>query len=317
MDCSLDIIIVNWNTGRQLYNCLTSISCADKEGFTLKRVVVVDNASTDSSLDGISKMDIPLKVIRNPKNRGFAAACNQGAEGSSADYLLFLNPDTMLFNNSLSVPLDCMNREENKGIGICGIALIDDSGKVVRSCARFPTAMHFIAKMLMLDRVVPIKYFNHKMVEWDHGSTRIVDQVIGAFFLVRRELFVQLGGFDEQFFVYFEEVDLSYRAFKLGFRSLYIADACAYHKGGGSSEKVKGVRLFYSIRSRILYGFKHLSFMSSVILLLSSLIIEPFSRLISAAVHLSMEEAKQVIYAYSMLFKEAPNIVKRAKLNRI
>src|SRR5438094_1323064 len=99
-DCmtdTLDIIIVNWNAGKPFRDCLLSIKNAKKSGFNLTRVVVVDNGSTDGSLDAIHTAGLPLTVIRNPENRGFAAACNQGAKESKADYLLFLNPDTRLF----------------------------------------------------------------------------------------------------------------------------------------------------------------------------------------------------------------------------
>src|SRR5271156_1399355 len=99
---SLDIIIVNWNAGSQLQQCLDSIRTANFDGFELLRVVVVDNASSDGSADHLPPGNVPLSVIRNTTNRGFAAACNQGAMDSSASYLLFLNPDIVLASDSLS-----------------------------------------------------------------------------------------------------------------------------------------------------------------------------------------------------------------------
>ena len=98
---SLDIVIVNWNAGDQLQRCLATIP-ANPDGYALSRVVVVDNASTDQSLAGLNMPGLPLKVIRNAENRGFGAACNQGAVDSHADYLLFLNPDTLLERDSAS-----------------------------------------------------------------------------------------------------------------------------------------------------------------------------------------------------------------------
>jgi len=106
----LDIVIVNWNSGEQLKSCLESIVKTDKTGFELNKVVVVDNASSDNSLFGLEEIDLPLKIIRNSTNRGFAAACNQGAKESDADYLLFLNPDTVLFKDSLSKPIAFMEK---------------------------------------------------------------------------------------------------------------------------------------------------------------------------------------------------------------
>src|SRR5687768_14969241 len=93
---AVGIVIVNWNAGDQLRACLQSIAAASWVSATLSRVAVVDNASTDSSLEGAAVFDLPLEIIRNPENRGFAAACNQGAGHAAVDYLLFLNPDARL-----------------------------------------------------------------------------------------------------------------------------------------------------------------------------------------------------------------------------
>ena len=140
----LDIIIVNWNAGHQLRDCLESIMAAKRDGFFLDRVVVVDNASTDSSLCLSGSLKVPLVLIRNTANRGFGAACNQGADGSRADYLLFLNPDTCLFTESLSKPVQFMEHHPGgKHTGICGVQLVNDKGEVSRSCSRFPTVLSY------------------------------------------------------------------------------------------------------------------------------------------------------------------------------
>jgi GT2 family glycosyltransferase len=299
---SIDIIIVNWNAGRQLYDCLKSITAIDCKGFELSRVVVVDNASTDGSIEDIQKLGLPLTLIRNAENRGFATACNQGAKGSTTDYLLFLNPDTRLFADSVSKPIHFMEGPENEKIGICGIKLIDDDGEVNRTCARYPTACMFFSKMLGLDRMFPRIFPSHFMTEWDHNENRVVDQVMGAFFLVRRSLSEKLRGFDERFFIYFEEVDFSFRASQIGWSSFYFADAKSYHRGGGSSEQVKAKRLFYSLRSRILYGHKHLGSFSATGLTLGTLFLEPFARLTLGIVRRSGKEILETLKAYMMLW---------------
>src|SRR4051794_36691693 len=97
----LDIVIVNWNTGLQLAACIDSIALANRGSVRLNRVVIVDNASTDGSIENVTCSSLPLTIIRNGENRGFAKACNQGAKGSVADFLLFLNPDTVLTADSL------------------------------------------------------------------------------------------------------------------------------------------------------------------------------------------------------------------------
>jgi N-acetylglucosaminyl-diphospho-decaprenol L-rhamnosyltransferase len=275
---TLDIIIVNWNSWELLCECIKSVAMADQDGFKLNRVVIIDNASEDSfSIDSLYYLKLPLTVIQNKKNMGFAAACNQGAKGSSADYLLFLNPDTCLFKDSLVKPLAFMGQAENCKIGIVGIQLIDEMNCVVSTCARFPTTAMFFSKMLGLDKLSPHYFPSHFMRDWDHGKTCEVDQVMGAFFMIRRQLFETMDGFDERFFVYFEEVDLSYRVYNSGWKTVYLANAQVYHKGGGASEKVKSARLFYSLHSRILYGYKHFSWFSATLLMAGTIFISPFA----------------------------------------
>jgi GT2 family glycosyltransferase len=110
-----------------------------------------------------------------------------------------------------------------------------------------------------LSRWAPALFPRHLLGADECRATRDVDQVIGAYFMIRRPLFDALGGFDERFFVYFEEVDLSLRARHAGYRSVYFHDARAYHRGGLSSDQVKAARLYYSLRSRLLYAWKHFS----------------------------------------------------------
>ncbi len=313
MGAAVDIIIVNWNAGRQLRDCLQSIIAVGKDVFELKRVVVVDNASRDGSADGLDSLEPPLSVVRNKENRGFGAACNQGAAGSVADYLLFLNPDVRLYENSLIEPLTFMERPENRDIGIAGIQLIDDTGKVSRTCARFPTPKTYLHKMLGLDRLLPTRFPDYFMTDWDHAESREVDHVIGAFFLVRRSVFEALGGFDEHFFVYLEDLDFSLRARGAGWRSFYLAEARAYHKGGGTSEQVKATRLFYSLRSRILYGYKHFSWASATGLMLGTLLLEPLARLALGAARRSGKGIFETIKGYSMLWSAVPALLQASR----
>ncbi|KJE27071.1 glycosyltransferase like 2 family protein [Geobacillus kaustophilus] len=301
---TLDIVIVNWNSGLQLKDCLSSIIKTNKTGLSIDRVVVVDNNSQDESISSIIdlKKELPLEIIYNEENKGFGAACNQGALNSKADYLLFLNPDTMLFENSLINPLSFMEKPENKKIGIIGVQLLEEDGTVNRSCSKFPKAIHFVNKAFGLNRLAPNIFPTYKMETWDHNENRQVDQVLGAFFLVRRELFEKLNGFDERFFVYFEEVDFSYRAFKEGYYSYYLADAQVFHKGGGVSEQIKATRLFYSLRSRIQYSLKNHSLLNSIILIIVSLTVELFSRSCIAIAKGSLKQLKETLQGYSMLF---------------
>lgn len=306
----LTIVIVNWNAGAQLAAAVNSI-IQHHNGF-VDSVVVIDNASTDDSLaiiEDLTALPFSLNIIRNIENRGFAAASNQGAALASSEYLLFLNPDTRLFENSLSLPLAFMQEAANATVGICGVQLLDEGGRVSRSCARFPSLSCFVAHILGVDRILPS--MAHVMAEWSHDQTCDVNQVIGAFFLVRRKLFVGLGGFDEQFFVYFEEVDFSHRAHQAGWRSVYLAEAQAFHAGGGTSQQVKAHRLFYSLRSRLLYGFKHFTPWQAWILVLITLSIEPVMRIFFSIVKNSLNDVRNTLCAYGMLWRDLDGIIKR------
>jgi len=305
----VDIIIVNWNAGSLLRDCVRSIGETGQVGFKFGQVVIVDNDSTDGSLDGLASPTLPLKIICNTENKGFAAACNQGAQGSRADYLLFLNPDTRLFADSLSVPLAYMESGQNQSVGICGIQLIDERGEVSRSCTRFPTMRMFYSKIFGLDRLFPEFFQSHFMEEWEHTESREVDHVIGAFFLLRRRLFEQLDGFDERFFVYLEDLDFSLRARKSGWTSSYLADVRAYHQGGGASEQIKAKRLFYSLRSRILYGYKHFTPRQATLLLVGTLCFEPFTRLTFNLLQGAFKSARETISGYRMLYRALPGIM--------
>ncbi len=311
MIASVSIVIVNWNAGPQLFNCLQSIINVRVSEIELQRVIVVDNASDDGSSDRLEVLSLPFTLIKNAKNLGFAAACNIGAKLCDSDYILFLNPDMRLFPDSLQLPINFMQQPENKKTGICGIQLIDDLGEVSRTCARFPSLSMLILNMLGLDHVSPRLLKSHFMKEWDHCTNRQVEHVIGAFFLVRNNLFKKLNGFDERFFVYLEDLDFSFRALSLGWFSYYLADVQAYHKGGGTSQQIKARRLFYSLRSRILYCYKHFNWWCATALMLGTLILQPLARLVFAILNKSFLQVEETLKGYSMLYRATPRLLLR------
>jgi N-acetylglucosaminyl-diphospho-decaprenol L-rhamnosyltransferase len=300
---SLDIIIVNWNAGPQLNNCLESIVSAKRDSFKLGSVVVVDNNSTDGSINNLPQLDLPLIIIGNRENRGFAAACNQGAADSQSNYILFLNPDTLLFTDTLSNAINFMEQPLNGRIGICGIRLVDEFGENQISCARFPTARIMIGKATGLSKYFPQSFPDHLLHPAELSHNMHVEQVIGAFFLVRKELFFKLKGFDERFFVYFEEVDFSLRARYQGYMSYYLADTRMYHKGGGCSENDKGNRLFYSLQSRITYWLKHFTKIDCVVMISFIFTIEFIGRSFYALSRRSLLELNDTLAAYKKLIK--------------
>lgn len=288
----LTVVVVNWNAGDQLRRCLESL-----EGNY--PAIVVDNASTDGSCDGIDSMD-NVTLINAGENLGFGKACNLGAKQVSSEYVLFLNPDAAVFPGTIERSLQAMDAPDNANVGICGVQLVDESGKVERSCARFPAAVRLLAQTIGLDRV--FRNLSHMMIDWSHESTREVDQVMGAFFLVRKKVFDSLHGFDERFYMYFEEVDLAQRAHRTGWRSLYLADVQAFHEGGGTSNQIKANRLFYVLRSRLVYADKHFSRMSTCLVITATCLLEPVSRSALALSRRSWTELRETWQGFSMLW---------------
>jgi len=214
--------------------------------------------------------------------------------------ILFLNPDARLMPSSLSVSSRFLQDPENAHVGIVGVQLIGDDGSVQRTCARFPTPYYLALKSLGITAFV--KRADFHMKTWDHLDSRAVDHVMGAFFFIRRHLLADLKGFDERFFVYLEDLDLSRRSALAGFSTFYIAEAQAYHKGGGVSEQVKAFRLFYSLRSRIQYSFKHFSRFSAIAVTILTITVEPVIRFMQLISKGRIKELPDLFRAYWMLW---------------
>jgi N-acetylglucosaminyl-diphospho-decaprenol L-rhamnosyltransferase len=308
----LDAIIVNWNAGHHLVECVESFTAVARDEVELSSVIIVDNGSTDCSLQALGGLGekLPLKIVRNSENRGFAAACNQGAAGSTADFLLFLNPDTQLCAGCLEGPAALFTTQRHQCVGIVGIQLINAAGEVARSCARRPTGPAMIGQSLGLDRLFPSYFSPHFLKEWPHDATREVDQVMGAFFMIRRPLFEHLGGFDERFFVYFEDLDLALRARACGWTSVYLATAQAVHAGQGTTKAVKAHRLFYWSRSRIFFAFKHFTRTMASTVAVTTLLIEPITRTLAALIGGRSAEVPSVLRGYVLLWSDLPRMLR-------
>jgi N-acetylglucosaminyl-diphospho-decaprenol L-rhamnosyltransferase len=294
---SVHIVLVNWNTGDHLRACLDSI--AGSRDAEISRVTVVDNASADGSADGLEAGALPLSVVRNTQNVGFAAACNQGAAGSSADYLLFLNPDTRLFEDTLATVIRFMESDAAVGIGICGVDVLRPDGRQAIACSRFPSLRIFAGKATGLDRLLPRLFPRHHLTPQETRESRPVDQVIGAFYLVRRALFEQLGGFDTRYFMYFEEVDFALRARAAGAGSYFLKEAAVLHAENVSSDQIPSLRIFYSLRSRLLFARRHWRRRDTAALVAMTVTVEWAARLLAGALHGSKQEVAATLAGYS------------------
>ncbi len=311
---NLDIIIVNWNTGFQLRDCLQSVLLAVAfSDLCLRQCIVVDNASHDGSVDVLDSLPLPLMVVRNHENKGFAYACNQGAKAGKSEFVLFLNPDIKLSPDNLVKALHFLNEKGNERVGILGIQLVDKDSEIQRNVARFPTPKSLIFQMLGLDRLWPRRFPSHFMSDWDHRESKEVGQVTGAFYLVRRVVFEELKGFDERFFMYFEDLDFAYRAKQASWKSYYLADTQAVHLGGGASNQIKAKRIFYVINSRVLYVAKHYGISSAIKILIATFMVEFWVRLGWSAINLSKQNFIETIQTYSMFIRNIPQLLKELK----
>lgn len=309
----VDMVIVNWNSGALLRNCLASIEAHG--GGAVRRVFVVDNGSVDGSAE-VDAPGLDWELIRAGANLGFGRACNLAAKRAEAPFLLFFNPDAELRPGTLDRALAFMRDPANAQVGVAGVRLTDEDGHVHRHCARFPTWRNFIGNSLGLTRLLKRRFPPIIMLDWDHRESRPVDHVMGAFYLIRRELFERVGGFDDDYFVYLEDLDLSRRVHGAGYAIHYLAEPEAYHKQGGTSEKVKAHRLFYAMNSNMIYAWKHLSRPSALGVVGTTLLVEPLSRTVRALARRSPEELWFTWRGFAMVYRDLPRtlgVLRRAR----
>lgn len=305
------VVIVNWNGGDQLVRAIHAVRASQFPAGNGIEITVVDNGSLDGSVGWLRQECVAgtLRLVELGTNAGFASACNRGASDFSGEFLLFLNPDTRVEPDSIRRAVEVFVADTDKTIGIVGIQSIGDDANVQRTCARIPRLWHFVNEALGLASLAPQIFPGLHRLDFDHAESRAVAHVIGAFYLVRTDLFRFLNGFDERFFVYLEDLDFSLRAKRAGYSCYFLADAWMYHKGGGISGKVKDRRLFYSLRSRILYAFKHLGRPSAWVVTIATVVIEPFPRLLRGVLRGSGEEVRNTARAFAMLYRALPKIL--------
>jgi GT2 family glycosyltransferase len=279
----------------------------------VSEIIVVDNASRAEErvvLDHLRHLS-KVRVLLNDSNLGFARACNQGAGVSSGQVLLFLNPDTIVTERSIAQPAELITATQGKGIGVIGIQMRDEHGHVSRTSARFPELTSVLLQIVGLDRLLPGLVRGHFMREWHHREDRSVDQVMGAFFMTRRTVFEVLGGFDERFFVYFEEVDYCKRVKEIGLDIFFMSTPFILHTGAGTTNSVKDRRLFYFNRARLRYFRKHFGDSSFLTVLIASLLIEPVTRVAYLLSRGRPDEIPAVLRGFSMLYRSLPQLLSR------
>ena len=251
----LSIIIVSWNVRSELLDCLRSIQ--QNVPSHSYEVIVVDNASTDGTIDAVKQGFPEIQLIANTKNSGFAAANNDGIKQSRGEYILILNPDTITPSSSLDVLVKFM--DDNKDVGMCGPKLLNCDGTAQQSIHRFPSfrgALHRHTAFKFLG-IFKNQYKKWIMKDVSYDNQMDVDQVMGAALMTRRSLLKSVGLMDERFFMYYEEVDLCYRIKQAGWRIVYVPEATITHLGGCSSRQIPAGKHIMAMTSLLLFFRKN------------------------------------------------------------
>ncbi len=199
---------------------------------------MIDNNSSDNSLEYLKPIFPRVRFIENEENYGFAKACNQGVSLASGKYILFLNPDTIVAEDSFSKSISFF--DNNPDAGGLGIKMIDGAGNFLKESKRsFPSPVTSLFKLFGLSLLFPKSktFARYHLGHLDNNKTHEVDVLSGAYMMIKKEVLDTIGGFDETFFMYGEDVDLSYRIQKAGYKNYYFADSCIVHFKGESTKK--------------------------------------------------------------------------------
>jgi GT2 family glycosyltransferase len=260
----LSVVIVSWNVRHDLERCIISLLRPEVSGQVRLEIIVVDNASIDGTLEFL--MACPVTVISNSRNLGYGTANNRGLRAAKGSYLLVLNPDTILEPGSLRSLVDFA--DSHTRAGIVAPRLLNADGSVQPSAFRFPTLLMAALDLFPLPKLAP-----GRVRSWLYGSAWNgryrgeagscapfdIDHPLGACMLLRREAFVQCGGFDERIFMYSEEVDLAIRYGRAGWECWQVPASRVVHLGGRSTGQMPD-RMFVELwRSRLYIYDKHYS----------------------------------------------------------
>jgi N-acetylglucosaminyl-diphospho-decaprenol L-rhamnosyltransferase len=254
----LSIIIVNWNVKDLLRNCLESLSNVDQSPSSLTaEIIVVDSASSDGSPEMVRQEFPQVQLIASDENLGYAGGNNTGVAAARGRYFFLLNPDTVVEPGALTRMV--MYVDSHPTVGALGPQLLWPDGTVQSSRRRFPTLGTLFWESTLLGQWFP----NNRYARYYHLADRsadqpqVVDWVVGAAILIRRETWLQVGPIEQDFFMYFEETDWCRRSAVAGWETHYLPTAQIIHYEGKSSEQVVTARTLRFQRSKIRYTRKY------------------------------------------------------------
>jgi len=252
----LSIIIISFNTREILTDCIKSVIKYTK-GIEYE-IIVIDNNSTDGSLERIKELEKKypqVSLIDAKANLGFGKANNLGARKAKGEYLLLLNSDTLVFDNAIKVSLD--NLKKTSEVGVYSCKLLNADKTVQASGGHFPTFGNVFAWQFFIDDLPIIgsliPSFHPQLGSYDRNKQ--MDWITGAFMIIPKKVFDEVGGFDENIFMYTEEMELCFRLKKLGYKTVYQITPAIIHLGGASGGSV--FALTSEVKNMIYFWKKH------------------------------------------------------------
>jgi len=242
----LSIIILNYNTKDLTIECLNSFVDQYKQELDRAQfeIILVDNASTDGSLEALKKLKIiGLKIVESKENLGFSKGCNLGTKNATGEYLLFLNSDTEIKDQGFVKMLDYIKKNEN--VGILGGALKNENGTSQSSAGKFYNLLNLFLMLIGLERL--------GFLRESPKFTKQVDWVSGACLMIKRKVFEKIGKFENDLFMYGEDMELCFRAGTKGFKTYFYPEITLFHKERGSSNRTFAILNIYKA---ILFFYK-------------------------------------------------------------
>ncbi|MDX1829059.1 MAG: glycosyltransferase family 2 protein [Lutibacter sp.] len=243
----ISVVIVNYNVAYFLEQCVLSVKASSTN--LNAEIIVVDNNSTDKSCELLSEKYPEITLIQNKKNIGFSKANNQGVAIAKGEYVLILNPDTVIAEDTLDKIFAFAKIKNN--FGALGAKLIDGAGKFLPESKRgIPTPQVSFNKLFAISSKRTGKYYATHLAENENG---IVDVLVGAFMFIKKSVFNEVKGFDEDYFMYGEDIDLSYKILIKGYQNYYFSETSVIHYKGESTKKDiqylkyfhKAMKIFY------------------------------------------------------------------------
>ncbi|BCW99199.1 MAG: glycosyl transferase [Armatimonadota bacterium] len=263
----ISVSVVNWNTRSDLLECLSSIiprecrhlpsGCVFQSGGVFCDVTVVDNNSQDFSADAVQNIFPVVRLLRMDRNLGFAAGHNRAFAAARGRYRFVLNPDATVSAGCLKALLDFA--EAHPRAAVIGPRVLNPDGSIQHSARAFPTLMAALYRHSLLGKLFPDNPHTRRYLQsdWDHRDSRQVDWVSGSAMLIREEAVRELGGFDERYYMYVEDVDLCWRARQAGWEVWFCADAEVTHKKARASDLMPNRMIYHHHRSMYIFYRTH------------------------------------------------------------